>query len=238
MVIEIVFLLSIISNGLIISYGFIIAKPLIRSSAMKTYGLFDSFSNILKNAFENDAEYSEKDDPGITKRANKEFYGRRVFDKNLLDSGWRLKVALTGIPLNDPSSDLYAPKQRPGKIDGIELQFNVTLLADGVIAVSENDFTVSGAPGKWKLDKDGTTLAFSFACEGFTRTIKTQGSILNVYGGEGSARTSSEYMIPGGSCLVQCGVIMNDSGRVIIKDGKLFGKDPRDVGRGQWSQAS
>lgn len=36
--------------------------------------------------------------------------------------------------------------------------------------------------GKWELDRDGNTLALSFATPGFQRTIVTKGGIQNIYG--------------------------------------------------------
>jgi len=181
------------------------------------------FFDRLKQAFENDSEYAEKEDAGITRKPAADgkksaFAGRQVYDRSLLGKSWNLSLALNGIPSNsDPSSDLFGVKSTD---KGIPVNLCITLLEQGKVEVADNDFTVKDTPGKWQLDADGTTLAFSFACLGFERTIVTKGSLQSVYGGEDTLRTSSSYFVPEGTCLVQTSIIMNESGRLIIAPGK------------------
>lgn len=216
--------------------SFYVAKIVKSSSNMKLNGFFDNLAQSLAAAFENDSEYAQKDDPGTSKRLQKANPGRKVQPYTLHNTMWNISLALSGIPINDPSMDLYAPKARPGKIDGLRVNLNVTMLEDGKLFIADNDFTMKSSLGKWKLDEDGTSLAFSFLAEGFERTIVTKGSLQSIYGGDDSLRTSSTYFVPAGPCLVQCVIVMNGSGRLIISDGKVFAKDPRDVNAGKWSQ--
>ena len=183
-------------------------------------GFFDNFNEQLKRAFENDEEYIQKDNPGKTAPKKEVLYkgnanSRRVYESNLLNSEWSLLVAMQGLPQGDPSNDLYAPKSKAGKVDGIEVTINITILENGTLFVKDNDLTTFGEPGKWKLDDLGTTIAFSFYTEGLERVIKTKGSLVSVYGGEETMRTSSMYFVPAGVCMMQASVVSNESGRVI-----------------------
>ena len=187
----------------------------------RRYGLFD----VFKKAFENDDEYAIKDDPGTTTKRveDTKFFSRKVRPESLVNTTWNLRLGLSGIPRNDPSNDLYAPK----KIEGIEISLEVMLLKDGIVFVKENDLTVPDAAGKWLLE--GDSLAVSVLCDGFERLVKTKGSLLNVYGGEDTSRTTSSYFFPKGTCLIQCTILQNETGRLIIRDGgKVLGKDPRN----------
>ena len=181
------------------------------------------FFDRLKQAFENDSDYAEKEDAGITRKptdgkSTSAFAGRQVYDRSLLGKSWNLTIALNGMPSNsDPSSDLFAVKSTD---KGIVVNFCITLLEQGKVEVADNEFTVKDTAGKWQLDADGNTLAFSFACLGFERTIVTKGSLQSVYGGEDTLRTSSSYFVPQGTCLVQTTILMNESGRLIIAPGK------------------
>ena len=103
---------------------------------------------------------------------------------------------------------------------GISVNLCITLLEQGKVVIADNDFTVKDMAGKWQLDADGKTLAFSFACLGFERTIVTKGSLQSVYGGADTLRTSSNYFVPQGTCLVQTTILMNESGRLIVAPGK------------------
>jgi hypothetical protein len=135
---------------------------------------------------------------------------------------------------SDPSSDLFAVKSTDV---GLPVNLDIILGEAGRIGVEDNDFTATGAPGKWQIDADGTTLAFSFLALGFERTIVTKGSLQSVYGGSDTMRTSSTYFVPAGTCLVQTTIVMNESGRLIVAPGKVLGKDPRESNAGKWSQA-
>ena len=74
----------------------------------------------LKAAFENDSEFNEKDNPGLTKKESKRGYGaRKVAMSDLLNTEWNLKMALLGIAERDESTDLFAAKGKPGKVDYI-----------------------------------------------------------------------------------------------------------------------
>lgn len=204
--------------------------------SMSLHGLFDKFTDALNKAFENDSEFSIENDSGASKKFNSNNF-RRVKYSNLVNTEWNLTLSLAGMPLNDPSNDLFAPKSSLGKMDGVEVVLEVKLLEDGVVAVKDNDFTIPDSPGKWKIDDNGKVLAFSFACMGFERVIKTRGSILNIYGGEDSTRTSSTYFIPSGTCLIQCEASISETGRIFIRNGIVYGKDPNQQNRGKWSQA-
>ena len=182
------------------------------------------FFDRLKQAFENDNDYAEKEDAGITRKISADgksttaFSGRQVYDRSLCGSKWNLTLALNGMPTNsDPSSDLFAVKSTD---PGISVNLCISLLEQGKVVVDDNDFTVKDMAGKWQLDADGKTLAFSFACLGFERTIVTKGSLQSVYGGADTLRTSSSYFVPEGTCLVQTTIIMNESGRLIVAPGK------------------
>ena len=48
--------------------------------------------------------------------------------------------------------------------------------------------------------------------------------------GEGST-----YFVPSGTALMQAQCIANANGRLIVRDGKLLAKDPRDAGGGRFT---
>jgi len=195
--------------------------------------LWDRF----KSAFENDRDYDVKENPGITTRGGKALASSsRVYPALVVGTTWNVTLSMGGISRNpDPSSDLFAAKIE----NGVPVTLIVTFLDDGRLAVDEedNEFTVSGEYGKWQLDADGTTLALAVRCAGLERTVVTKGSLLSVYGGEDTQRTSSSYFVPEGSCLIQTTIIQNESGRLIINTAgaKVLGKDPRNSNAGRWS---
>lgn len=203
-------------------------------STTSRHGFFDR----LADAFANDKDYDEKEDAGVSKKTSpngKSSNSRKVYEANLLGTSWNVSLALNGMPSNnDPSSDLFAVKSTD---TGLPVNLYITLGEAGRIAVEDNDFTAAGAPGKWQIDADGTTLALSFAALGFERTIVTKGSLQSVYGGSDTMRTSSTYFVPAGTCLVQTTIVMNESGRLVVAPGKVLGKDPRETNAGKWSQA-
>ena len=199
--------------------------------------LWDRFTD----AFQNDRDYDVKENPGISTRTPSAgttslTSSARVYPSLIVGTRWNVTISLCGISRNpDPSSDLFAAKVE----NGVPVSFVVTFVEDGRLAVdnADDDFTVPGAPGKWQLDADGTTLAMAVRCTGLERTIVTKGSLLQVYGGEDTQRTSSSYFVPEGSCLIQTSIIQNQSGRLIIAaaGGKVLGKDPRNSNGGKWS---
>ena len=180
-------------------------------------GIFDAFQQKISDAFANDMEYSEKDNPGrrlATISTEKSMRNaRKISASDFIDSRWEVNITVKGIPRNDESSDLYAAKSVWGKQNGVAFSINFKALRDGVLDIEENDFTSSGVNGKWQLDeKDSTTLAFALPCDGFERSIKTVGTITNVMGGENTDRTTSFYFVPQGTCLIQSAIVMNTSG--------------------------
>lgn len=206
-------------------------------------GFLDQLSKAFGNAFENDPEFNEKQNAGVSEKkgTTRDRFARKVQPSMLINTSWNLTYSMSGIPTVDPSTDLYAPKSRMGKTTGIDISIDLEFLENGIVKVKESDFTVSGTDGytlgKWQLDPDGTTLAVSFATIGFERTIVTKGSLQAVYGGADTMRTSSNYIIPAGSCLLQTTVILTDMGRLIIRGGNVFGTDPREqAGRSSQGQ--
>lgn len=202
---------------------------------MSISGIFGQFTNALKKSFENDSEFQNEKSQSQPNSISRGRNFQKVRYPNLLGTRWNLTLALSGLPLNDPSSDLFAPSS---KIEKTEVLLEVEILEDGLVSIKDNDFTVQNISGKWKLDEGSGILALSFACIGFERNIKTRGSILNVYGGEDSLRTTSTYIIPSGTCLVQCSTSMSETGRIFLRDGVVYGKDPNNANRGRWSQAA
>lgn len=205
-----------------------------RCDVIRMHGFMDKLSKAFGNAFENDPEFNEKENAGVSQKkgAERDRFARKVQSTMLLNTSWNFTYTLSGIPTVDPSSDLYAPKSRMGKVNGIDVKVDLKFLDNGIVEIRESDFTVSGENGvtlgKWQLDPDGATLAVSFATVGFERTIVTKGSLQSIYGGTDTMRTSSNYFIPAGSCLLQTSIILSDMGRLIIRDGKVFGKDPQE----------
>jgi len=121
---------------------------------------------------------------------------------------WDLDLYLLGVPERDPSSDLYGSRvniSTKRENDGIppSITVQVTLNSDGTCTAEESAFTVGPkSPGQWKLSDDSKFLRVSLDCKGYTRTLRTKGTLTKVFWSDGenevSTKTSSTSSIPPG----------------------------------------
>ena len=132
----------------------------------------------------------------------------------LANSQWTLDLFLTGIPARDPSNDLFASKTNISSRDrkvGLMVPevptvagLAVTLLEDGAVQVTSaseflNAEDTSG--NQWKVSDDGSMVRICLNVLGYSRTVKTKGSIEKIYWSnddEKSVQTTSAYSIPPG----------------------------------------
>jgi len=128
---------------------------------------------------------------------------------------WVLDLFLAGVPDRDPSSDLYgskvniSTKQASSDDDTPSVSVRVTLNSDGSCTAEESAFTVGPtSPGQWKLSDDSKAIRISMDCTGYTRTIRTKGTLTKVYWSDGenevSTKTTSTSRIPPG--LIYCDI--------------------------------
>lgn len=188
------------------------------------------FKDLLDGAFENDPTISKQDrvkgqlesinpKPQTRPVAMTEVQqawrerqmGSAVTTKQLLvGSSWSLDLFLAGVPNKDPSNDLYGSRTNISSRDrssGLDipteptLSLTVEFLDNQQCRVSESPFTTGKVLGEWRLSEDGGMLRFSMDSLGYSRTIKTTGSIENVFWTdepEKSVQTSTTYSIPPG----------------------------------------
>ena len=136
----------------------------------------------------------------------------------LANSKWTIDLFLTGIPARDPSNDLFASKTNISSRDrkvGLMVPeeptvagIGVTLLEDGSVQVtSESEFLnnseddTSRSTNRWKVSDDGSMIRICLNVLGYSRTVKTKGSIEKIYWSnedEKSVQTTSAYSIPPG----------------------------------------
>ena len=161
--------------------------------------------------------------------------GAPLTTEKLIGTKWTLSLYLSGIPQRDPSSNLYgantniSTRNKDARNAGLPLgatlpeepstTVQVELLEDGTAKVEETEFT-TGANGQWLLSPNGRSVRISLDCTGFTRTIKTKGTIQKVYWSDGenevTTKTSSEYSIAPGLIYAEIGVGYGRPGQLLM----------------------
>ena len=123
---------------------------------------------------------------------------------------WNLALYLTGVPDFDPSSSLFgsrvniSTRNEPSSLanDGFAIGTDtlppqpsvivtITLQEDGTCLAQPSSFTKGTTVGEWKLSPDGRMVRFSMDVVGYQRTVKTTGSIQNVYWSDREAAEST-----------------------------------------------
>jgi hypothetical protein len=161
--------------------------------------------------------------------------GAPLTTEKLIGTKWTLSLYLSGIPQRDPSSNLYgantniSTRNKDARNAGLPLgatlpeepsvMVQVELLEDGTAKVEETEFT-TGASGQWLLSPNGRSVRISLDCTGYSRTIKTKGTIQKVYWSDGenevTTKTSSEYSIPPGLVYAEVGVGYGRPGELLM----------------------
>ena len=161
--------------------------------------------------------------------------GAPLTTEKLIGTKWTLSLFLSGIPQRDPSSNLYgantniSTRNKDARNAGLPLgatlpeepsvMVQVELLEDGTAKVEETEFT-TGASGQWLLSPNGRSVRISLDCTGYSRTIKTKGTIQKVYWSDGenevTTKTSSEYSIPPGLVYAEVGVGYGRPGELLM----------------------
>ena len=132
----------------------------------------------------------------------------------LANSKWTVDLFLTGIPARDPSNDLFASKTNISSRDrkvGLMVPeeptvagIGITLLEDGSVQLnSDSEFLdmENTESNQWKVSDDGSMIRICLNVLGYTRTVKTKGSIEKILWSnedEKSVQTMSAYSIPPG----------------------------------------
>lgn len=153
----------------------------------------------------------------------------------LINTSWSLSLYLCGIPTTDPSNNLYGSKtnistrNKDPRNAGLPLgatlpeqpsvTLPITLLENGIVQVQESDFT-TGQGGNWILSPNGRTVRISLDCTGYTRTVRTKGTIQKVFWSDGenevTTKTSSEYSIPPGLVYAEINVGYGRPGEILM----------------------
>ncbi len=88
------------------------------------------------------------------------------------------------------------------------VEFEITLLDDGICQVDESAFT-TGQSGEWKLSDDGRSIRISIDVSGYERTVTTKGTIQNVAWsdqGDVQRKSSATYEIQPGLVYCEAGI--------------------------------
>ena len=146
-------------------------------------------------------------------------FGAPLTKEILFNTQWMLSLYLTGVPDFDPSSSLFGSRvnistRRDSSLanDGFAIgtdvlpsepsvQVQISFETDGTCVALSSGFTKGDVAGEWKLSPDGRTVRFSLDVVGYKRTVKTTGSIQNIYWSDREdieSTSSATYSIPSG----------------------------------------
>lgn len=154
----------------------------------------------------------------------------------LIGSKWRVGLYLAGIPDKDPSNNLFGRQVNISTRDrnlGIGAQtdeepnviVDVSIDANGLCETLTSSEFLCGSNGEWKLSSDEKKIRFSIETFGFTRTVRTTGSINKIYWSTEDdivTKTASTYSIPPGFIYADASIQYGSKpGEFVMKDGLL-----------------
>lgn len=179
-------------------------------------------TNVQKKWLESQANLAKRtsgSEVGSSSLASATTFGAPLTKDVLSNTQWMLSLYLTGVPDFDPNSSLFGSRvnistRRDSSLanDGFAIgtdvlppepsvQVQISIESDGTCIAQPSGFTKGDIAGEWKLSPDGRIVRFSLDVIGYKRTVKTTGSIQNIYWSdreEAESTSSATYSIPQG----------------------------------------